>query len=56
MGPPEISLLPSERDVIGPKEEAIPVAEMLRFPEGYKRATKTPGVGHRAGQARVKAR
>lgn len=42
MGPPEISLLPSERDVIGPKEEAIPVAEMLRFPEGYKRATKTP--------------
>jgi len=26
----------------GPKQEAIPVAEMLRFPEGYQRATKTP--------------
>jgi hypothetical protein len=25
----------------GPKEEAMQVAEMLRFPEGYEKATKT---------------
>jgi hypothetical protein len=43
MGPPEISLLPSERDVIGTQGRGhTPVAEMLRFPERYERATKTP--------------
>jgi hypothetical protein len=40
----------------GPKEEAIPVAEMLRFPEGDEKGHEDAGVGHRAGQARVKAR
>jgi hypothetical protein len=25
----------------GPKEEAMPEAEMLRLPEGYEKATKT---------------